>query len=80
MAIPLNNQSLPSFLFRIALVSVTLACTGCILAVPSIQKRELKAEARQEKMWDLREAQRQQQRQSQEPKPQTQTPLKASDF
>ena len=74
MSIPLNKEFWRNLLLRITLVSVTLAFTGCILAVPAIQKRELKQEAREEKMWDIQEAQRQQ------PKTETQKPLKASDF
>ena len=78
MTSPWNKELWPSLLLRVTLVSVTLAFTGCILAVPAIQKRELKQEAREEKMWDIQEAQRQQQKQ--QPKTQTQKPLKASDF
>ena len=74
MTIPLNKETWRNLLLRITLVSVTLAFTGCILTVPAIQKRELKQEAREEKMWDIQEAQRQQ------PKTETQKPLKASDF
>ena len=74
MSIPLNKEFWRNLLLRITLVSVTLTFTGCILAVPAIQKRELKQEAREEKMWDIQEAQRQQ------PKTETQKPLKASDF
>ena len=74
MTIPLNKDFWRNLLLRITLVSVTLAFTGCILAVPAMQKRELKQEAREEKMWDIQEPQRQQ------PKTETQKPLKASDF
>ena len=78
MTIPSNKDFWRSLLLRVALVSVTLAFTACILAVPAIQKRELKQEAREEKMWDIEEAQRQQKKQ--QPKTQSQKPLKASDF
>ena len=80
MTIPLTKELWCGLPLRVGLVSVTLALTGCILAVPAIQKRERKQEAREEKMWNVEEEQRQQQRQKKEPKTQTQKPLKASDF
>ncbi len=64
------------------LVVGMVASTGCIMAAPALHQKQLRAEAREEKMWDLREEQRQKQRQAQkhEQNTQTQKPLKASDF